>query len=181
MDGHDIRDVTQMSLRSQIGVVFQESFLFDETLRENIRLGKPEASDEEIEAAARARASTSSLRPCPRATERGLVNAAEVSQAGSASASRSPARWSAGPPYSSSTSRPPRWTLRRRRPSTDVAALAKERTVIFVTHRLTSLVADRILVLNAGRLVEDGAHEDLVALGGTYSELWRAQSSADWV
>ncbi len=53
IDGHDLRTVTQTSLRTQIGVVFQESYLFDMTLRENIRLGNPEASDGEIEAAAR--------------------------------------------------------------------------------------------------------------------------------
>jgi ABC-type protease/lipase transport system fused ATPase/permease subunit len=52
VDGRDIRDVTQLSLRTQIGVVFQQSFLFDTTLRENIRFGKPDASNEEIEAAA---------------------------------------------------------------------------------------------------------------------------------
>jgi ABC-type multidrug transport system fused ATPase/permease subunit len=57
--------------------------------------------------------------------------------------------------------------------------IARGRTVISVTHRLSTSVSDRILVLNAGRLVEEGSHLDLVALGGIYSELWRAQSQSE--
>jgi ABC-type multidrug transport system fused ATPase/permease subunit len=107
IDGHDIRQVTQISLRTQIGVVFQESFLFDVTLRENIRLGKPEASDEEVEAAA-----TTSLPRCRKGTTPAPEKGAAISRAANDSVSRWRARSSAGRRSSSSTSRRPRWTPR---------------------------------------------------------------------
>ena len=90
IDGHDLRDVTEHSLRSQLGVVPQESFLFSGTIRDNIAFGALEASDEDVREAARGgRARTSSSRGCLRATTRRPANAASTCPPASASWSRS--------------------------------------------------------------------------------------------
>lgn len=177
VDGHDIRHVTQISLRTQIGVVFQESFLFDVTLRENIRLGRPEASDEEIEAAARDAGIHDFITSLPRGYDTragegggGLSGGERQRVALARALVRRPAILILDEPTSALDAQAEAAFYRT------LQQLAKGRTVISVTHRLTSSVADRVLVLNAGRLVEDGSHQHLVALGGIYSELWRAQS-----
>jgi ATP-binding cassette subfamily B protein len=180
VDGHDVRDVTQVSLRTQIGVVFQQSFLFDTTLRENIRFGKPDASNEEIEAAARDAEIHDFITSLPdgydtRAGESGgsLSGGQRQRVALARALVRQPAILVLDEPASAldaQTEASIHRTLQR---------LAKGRTVVAVTHRLTTSVSDRILVLKAGRLVEEGHHVHLVALGGTYAELWRAQSQPD--
>jgi ATP-binding cassette, subfamily B, bacterial len=177
IDGHDIRQVTQISLRTQIGVVFQESFLFDVTLRENIRLGRPEASDEEVEAAARDAGIHDFIASLPegydtRAGEGGSdLSGGERQRVALARALvRRPAILILDEPTSALDAQAEadfHETMRE---------LAKGRTVIAVTHRLTASVADRILVLDDGGLVEDGSHEHLVARGGVYAELWNAQT-----
>src|SRR5262245_21135964 len=180
IDGHDLREVTQLSLRIQIGVVFQQSFLFDTTLRENIRLGKPDATDEDIEAAARDAGIHDfimSLRDGydTRAGERGesLSGGQRQRVALARALVRRPAILVLDEPASALDAQTEASIHRT------LQELANGRTVISVTHRLTTSLSDRILVLNGGRLVEEGRHRDLVALGGTYSELWRAQSQAE--
>jgi len=179
-DGHDVRHVTQVSFRTQIGVVFQQSFLFDATLRENIRFGKPEATDEEIEAAARDAEIHDFIMSLPdgynmRAGEGGasLSGGQRQRVALARALVRQPAILVLDEPASAldaQTGASIQRTLQQ---------VAKGRTVISVTHRLTPSVSDRILVFNAGRLVEEGNHHTLVAFGGIYSELWRAQSQSD--
>jgi len=177
IDGHDIRQVTQISLRTQIGVVFQESFLFDVTLRENIRLGKPEASDEEVEAAARDAGIHDFIASLPEGYD---------TRAGEGGSDLSGGERQRIALARALVRRPAILILDEPTSALDAQAeadfhetmheLAKGRTVIAVTHRLTASVADRILVLDDGRLVEDGSHEHLVARGGVYAELWNAQS-----
>ena len=176
IDGHDLRDVTQVSLRMQIGVVFQDSFLFDATLRENIRLGKPEASDEEIEAAARDAGIHDFIMSLPEGydTRAGAggssLSGGERQRVAIARALvREPAILVLDEPASALDAQTEAAISRT------LQELARGRTVISVTHRLTASVSDRILVFNAGRLVEEGRHADLLARGGAYSELWRAQ------
>jgi ABC-type branched-subunit amino acid transport system ATPase component len=91
IDGQDIADASQASLRSQIAIVQQEPILFHRSLAENIAYGRPGASQAEIEHAARLRARTISSFGCPRAIRRWSASAASSSRAASASASRSPA------------------------------------------------------------------------------------------
>jgi ATP-binding cassette subfamily B protein len=157
-------------------VLFQDSFLFDTTLRENIRFGKPNASDEEIEAAARDAEIHDFITSLPdgyetRAGEGGgsLSGGQRQRVALARALVRQPAILILDEPASALDAQTEASIHRT------LEQIARGRTVISVTHRLTTSVSDRILVLNAGRLVEEGSHLDLVALGGIYAELWRAQ------
>jgi ATP-binding cassette subfamily B protein len=176
VDGHDLRQVTQVSLRTQIGVVFQDNFLFDMTLLENIRLGKPDATDGEIVAAARDAGIHDFISSLPdgydtRAGEGGAnLSGGERQRVALARALvRQPSILvldEAASALDAQTEAAIQRTLQQ---------VAKGRTVISVTHRLTASASDRILVLSGGRLVEEGRHKELVARNGIYSELWDAQ------
>jgi ATP-binding cassette subfamily B protein len=176
IDGHDLRSVTQTSLRTQIGVVFQESYLFDMTLRENIRLGNPEASDGEIEAAARDAGIHEFIASLPRGYDTrigerggGLSGGERQRVALARALVRRPAilildeASSALDPHAAAAFHR---TLQK---------LSEGRTVISITHRLVASMAGRILVLSGGRLVEDGSHDQLIARSGVYSQLWQAE------
>ena len=119
VDGHDVRDLTVRSLRSAIGLVLDEPFLFSASVRDNIAYGRPDASDDDVRAAARAagRRGRSSTR-CPRASTARSASGATRSRAASGSASPSPARSSTTRPSSSSTTPPAPSTCRSRRRST---------------------------------------------------------------
>jgi ATP-binding cassette subfamily B protein len=177
IDGHGLRDVTQESLRSQIGVVFQENFLFNTTIRENIRMANPQATDREVEAAAAAAEIHDFINSLPQgydtpAGERGgRFSGGQRQRIAIARAIlRNPAilildeATSALDPASEAAINA---TLTR---------LARGRTVISITHSLSSiLTADRIFVLNHGRLVESGRHEELLAFDGVYRHMWWKQ------
>ena len=180
VDGHDLRAVRLVSLRTQIGVVFQENFLFDTTLRENIRFGRPDASDEEIETAARDAGIHDFIMSLPRgydtaAGERGssLSGGQRQRVALARALVRRPAILildEAASALDAQTEAAIQRTLRQ---------LSKGRTTISVTHRLTPSTADRILVFDRGRLVEDGTHVELVGRGGVYAELWRTRNESE--
>jgi ATP-binding cassette subfamily B protein len=177
IDGHDLRDVAQESLRSQIGVVFQENFLFNTTIRENIRMANPQATDREVEAAAAAAEIHDFINSLPQgydtpAGERGSRFSGGQRQriAIARAILRNPAilildeATSALDPASEAAI------------NATLARLARGRTVISITHRLNSiLTADRIFVLNHGRLVESGRHEELLAFDGVYRHMWWKQ------
>src|SRR5262245_4289276 len=177
VDGHDLRDVTQESLRSQIAAVFQENVLFNTTVRENIRMADPRATDREVEAAAAAAEIHDFIISLPQgydtpAGERGgRFSGGQRQRIAIARAIlRNPAilildeATSALDPASESAI------------NATIARLARGRTVISITHRLSSvLTADRIFVLNHGRLVESGRHEELLAFDGVYRQMWRKQ------
>ena len=178
IDGHDLRTVTHASLRSQFGVVFQESFLFNTTVRENIRMGRPGAGDEEVEAAARAAEIHEFVLAQPDGYdtvvgERGgwLSGGQRQRLAIARAILRDPAILvldEATSALDPGTEAAINATLRR---------VSEGRTSITVTHRLAvATSADRIFVLDNGRLVESGSHEELVASPGPYSDLWRRQS-----
>jgi len=175
VDGVDVRQVTQASLRAQIGVVLQESFLLDTSFRENIRLGKLDATDEEIVSAARNAEIHDSIMALPdgydsRVGERGTnLSVGQRQRVALARALiRQPAILILDEPASAvdpQTETAINATLRR---------LSKGRTVLSITHRLAAAThADRILVLKDGHLVEQGTHERLLQLGSVYSRLWQ--------
>jgi len=177
-DGTDLREATVASLRGHMGVVFQNNHLFDVSLRENIRMGRPSAGDGDVEEAARqaeihdwisslpqgydspAGESGSRLSGGQRqrvAIARALVRRPSVLLLDEATSALDPAAES-----------DINATLRR---------LAVGRTTVSVTHRLSSVQdADCIHVMEAGRLAESGTHRQLLAAGGAYAKLWRRQS-----
>jgi ATP-binding cassette subfamily B protein len=176
-DGHDVRAASQDSLRLQLGIVFQESVLFNTTIRENIRIGKHAATDAEIEAAARAAEMHDLIMAMPDGYDTpvgergGRLSGGQRQRVAIARALlRDPrvlvldeATSALDPATEASINR----TLER---------AAKGRTVVSVTHRLAAIVnADRIFVMDRGHLVEQGRHEELLALGGIYSNLWEKQ------
>jgi len=178
IDGRPLRTIRVASFRSQIGVVFQESFLFNTTLRENIRLGRMEATDAEVEEAARAAEIHDFIRGLPEgydtlAGERG--GALSGGQRQRVALARALVRNPAILVLDEATS--------ALDPGTEAAIQATlqrvtlGRTLILLTHRLNQAPAcDRVLVFDQGHLVEQGAHSSLLAAGGLYARLWRKQS-----
>ena len=171
VDGADLRSIQQRSWRAQLGVVFQENFLFGSSVRENIRLGAPDASDAMVEQAARAAEIHDALVRLPRGYDtpmgdRGLgFSGGERQRIALARALvRDPAILlldEAGSALDPQTDAAIAATLRK---------IAGRRTVISVTHRLDSIAnADLIVVMRRGRLVETGTHDALVAAAGAYA------------
>ena len=176
-DGHAVRAASQDSLRGQLGIVFQESILFNTTIRENIRVGKPNATDAEIESAARA-AEMHEL----------ILN---MAQGYDTQVGERGGRLSGGQRQRIAIARallrdPRVLVLDEATSALDAATeaslnktlerVARGRTVVSVTHRLAAIVnMDRIFVMDQGRLVEQGRHDELLALSGVYSKLWEKQ------
>jgi ATP-binding cassette subfamily B protein len=160
-----------------MGVVFQDSFLFDATVRENIRFGNPEATDAAIEAAARDAGIHEVVTALPDGYDTWIgrggasLSGGERQRVAIARALvREPAILVLDEPASALDAQTEAAIART------LQQLAKGRTVIAVTHRLAASVTNRIVVLSAGRLAEEGTHPDLLARGGIYAELWRAQN-----
>jgi ATP-binding cassette, subfamily B, bacterial len=178
IDGIDLRDATLDSLRSQTGVVFQDNFLFNLTIRENIRLGRPLATDAEIEAAAKSAEIHDFILTLPdgydtQAGERGSRFSGGQRQrlAIARAVLRDPAFLILDEATSSLD------------PATEsalnatFARIAAGRTLISVTHRLSSVTqADWIFVMHHGQIAEQGRHDHLLAAGGLYNNMWRRQS-----
>jgi ABC-type multidrug transport system fused ATPase/permease subunit len=179
VDGHDLRDVTLASLRGQIGTVLQDPFLFSGTVRENIKYGRPEASDEEMFAAARAVNVHQFITDLPDGYD------TQVEERGS--------RLSVGQRQLVSFARalltePRILILDEATSSVDAAtelviqraleSLLRERTAFVIAHRLSTVLgATRILVIDGGRIVEQGRHEELLQRGGLYARLYAMQFS----
>jgi ATP-binding cassette, subfamily B, bacterial len=178
LDGHDLREATQDSLRAQLGIVFQESVLFNATIRENIRVGRPDASDADVEQAARAAEIHDVILAQPHGYDTvvgergGLLSGGQRQRIAIARAIvRDPAvlvldeATSALDPATETAI------------NATLARLGAGRTTITVTHRLaSSKSADRIFVLEQGALTESGTHEELLAADGRYAELWSRQT-----
>ena len=183
LDGHDISKVTQDSLRAQIGVVTQDTSLLHRSIRENIAYGRPDATDAEIAAASEKAAAMGFIDDLEDAKGRRGFDA-HVGERG--------VKLSGGQRQRIAIARiflkdAPVLILDEATSALDseVEAVIQDKlfdlmegkTVIAIAHRLSTIAAmDRLIVLDQGRIVEQGTHNDLVAAGGLYSELWARQS-----
>jgi len=181
IDGQDIRDVTQVSLRAAIGVVPQDTVLFNDTILYNIRYGRPDATDDEVRTAARMAQIDGFIRALPEgyATmvgERGLKLSGGEKQR--VAIARTILK---GPPIlllDEATSALDSHTEKEIQDALD--QVARNRTTVVIAHRLSTIVnAGNILVLDGGRLVEQGTHGELLAKGGLYASLWNRQRQAE--
>lgn len=180
IDGQDIRDVTQASLRAAIGIVPQDTVLFNDTVRYNIGYGRPAASAAEIEQAARLAHIHDFITALPdgydtMVGERGLKLSGGEKQR--VAIARSILKDPAIMLFDEATSALDTHTEREiQRNLRDVSA---NRTTLVIAHRLSTVVdADEIIVLEAGEIVERGSHSDLLARDGAYATLWRRQQEA---
>ncbi len=181
IDGQDIRDVTQVSLRSAIGMVPQDTVLFNDTIRYNIRYGRWEASDAEVEEAARLAQIDGFIRIAPKGYEtevgeRGLKLSGGEKQR--VAIARTILK---GPPIlllDEATSALDSHTEKDIQDALD--RVAKNRTTLVIAHRLSTIVAaDEILVLDRGVIVERGTHPQLLCRGGLYASMWSLQREAE--
>ncbi len=181
IDGQDIRDVAQASVRAAIGMVPQDTVLFNDTIRYNIRYGRWEASDEEVEEAARLAQIDSFIRLSPKGYE------TEVGERG--------LKLSGGEKQRVAIARtilkaPPILVLDEATSALDshtekeiqdaLERVSKNRTTLVIAHRLSTIVgADEIIVLDHGVIAERGTHYELLAKGGLYASMWNRQREAE--
>ena len=181
IDGQDIRDVTQSSLRSAIGMVPQDTVLFNDTIRYNIRYGRWEASDAEVEQAARLAQIDDFIRMSPKGYEtevgeRGLKLSGGEKQRVAIARTILKA-----PPIlllDEATSALDSHTEREIQDALD--RVSENRTTLVIAHRLSTIVgADEIIVLDQGVIVERGTHQALLAKDGLYASMWSRQREAE--
>ncbi|MBT2584060.1 ABC transporter ATP-binding protein [Planococcus sp. ISL-109] len=178
MDGHDVKDVTIHSLRDQIGLVLQDSILFSESVKENILMGKPDATDEQVIAAAKAANAHEFIENLPEGYD------TKVGERG--------VKLSGGQKQRIAISRvflkdPAILILDEATSALDLESealiqdslerLAHDRTTLMVAHRLSTIThADQILVIDNGQLAEQGTHEELLRKRGVYYKLFQVQN-----
>jgi ATP-binding cassette subfamily B protein len=177
-DGQDVRDVTQESLRSVLGLVPQDVVLFNDTIRFNIAYGRPDAMQAELEEAARRAHLLDFIEHLPEGWEtpvgeRGLkISGGEKQRIGIARVILKNPKILILDEATSSLD-----TRTEREVQTALDDAARGRTTVVVAHRLSTIAgADQIIVLRDGRIVERGRHSDLIARDGEYAELWRRQA-----
>ena len=181
IDGQDIRTVTQDSLRSAIGVVPQDTVLFNDTLYRNLAYGRPEATEEEVYRAARMAHLEDFIHSLPEGYE------TKVGERG--------LKLSGGEKQRVAIARvilknPPLLILDEATSSLDslseqailgaLKEVSQQRTTLVIAHRLSTIRdANTILVMDGGRIVESGSHNDLLARGGHYAQLWEQQHRSE--
>jgi len=177
IDGVDIRDVTIESLRRQIGIVTQETFLFSASLRDNIRYGKPEATDQEIIEAAKAAHIHDFIMTLPNGYdtligERGVgLSGGQKQRVAIARALLMDARILLLDESTSSVDVETEMQIQQA-----FSRLLKDRTAFIIAQRLSTVRdADRVIVLDNGTIVEEGTHEELLQLGGIYTAIYNLQ------
>jgi len=181
IDGQDVRDVTQDSLRAAIGIVPQDTVLFNDTIEYNIRYGRVDATDAEVREAARMAQIDGFIKQLPQGYksmvgERGLKLSGGEKQR--VAIARTILK---GPPIlilDEATSALDSFTEKEIQSALD--SVAKGRTTLVIAHRLSTVVgADTILVLDKGRIVERGTHASLLEARGLYAALWMRQQEAE--
>jgi ATP-binding cassette subfamily B protein len=181
LDGHDLRDLTLDSLRRNIGVVFQEAMLFNRTIRDNLLVGRPDASQEDLERACRMAEAHDFISRKPQGYDT-LIGERGVMLSGGQRQRLAIAR--------ALLKDPPVLILDEATSALDAAtearvqralrALMQDRTTFIIAHRLSTVRdADEILVFDQGRVAERGSFEELVREGGLFAELVRTQLTGD--
>ncbi len=177
IDGRDVRDVKRLSLRSQMGVVLQDSFLFSGTVMDNIRYGRLEATDAEVEAAARAAHAHDFISRLSEGYQTklgergGTLSQGQRQLIGIARAILADPRILILDEATSSVD-----TRTEALIQSALKMLLRGRTSFVIAHRLSTIRgADQVLVMQQGRIVERGTHESLLAQGGVYADLYRRQ------
>jgi len=181
VNGIDIRDLRQGSLRGAIGIVPQDTVLFNDTIRYNIRYGRPEASDEEVFAAARSAQIHDFIESLPdgyetKVGERGLkLSGGEKQRVAIARALlKNPRILIFDEATSALDSRSERAI------QAELDRISFGRTTLMIAHRLSTIMdADQILVMDAGRVVERGTHRELLEAAGLYAQMWALQQQEE--
>jgi ATP-binding cassette subfamily B protein len=177
IDGVDIKRVTRESLRRHMAVVFQENMLFNMSIRENIRLGKEGATDEEVEQAARKAEIHRYIMSLPQKYETSVGERGDTLSGGQRqriAIARAIVRDPSVLLLDEATSALDQTT--EAAINRTLMKLARGRTMIFSTHRLTSVVdMDEIIVISGGQAIERGSHAELLAMNGVYRKLWDDQ------
>jgi ATP-binding cassette subfamily B protein len=175
-DGHDLRGLDLPAFRSHLGYVPQEAFLFSGSVRDNIAYGRPSATDEEVEAAARAVGAHDVVATLPGGYLTDLAERGSSLSSGQRQLIALARAQLADPALMLLDEATSNLDLATEsRVNAAMAAVAHGRTTIVIAHRLqTARVADRIAMMEAGRVVEVGSHDELVARGGSYAQMWRA-------
>ncbi len=177
IDGHDVRDYTQSSVRAAIGIVPQDTVLFNDSLEFNLRYGFPAATDEQLNAAIRAARLDQFIAKLPQGLqtpvgERGLkLSGGEKQRVAIARALlKNPAILVFDEATSALDSESEKAI------QAEIRTISTDRTTLIIAHRLSTIVdADCILVMDAGRIVERGTHTELLAVQGLYARLWAIQ------
>ena len=177
VDGHDIRDIKLMSLRHNIGVVFQEALLFNRSIEENLRIGKPDATAEEVAGALRRAQASEFIARAPEGVESNVGERGRQLSGGERQRIAIARALLKDPPIlilDEATSALDAATEAKVKAALD--EVMKGRTTFVIAHRLATVRnADRIFVFHEGRIVEQGTFDELVAQGGRFAALARAQ------
>ena len=181
LDGQDIRRVTQLSVRRAIGIVPQDTVLFNDTVRYNIAYGRPEATPDDVEQAAKAAHIHDFIAATPKGYDT-MVGERGLKLSGGEKQRLAIARTLLkNPPiliFDEATSALD--SANERAIQAELQSAAQNKTTLVIAHRLSTVVdAHEILVLDAGRIVERGAHSELLALNGRYAQMWALQQSSE--
>jgi len=180
IDGQDIREITQESLRAAIGIVPQDTVLFNDSIYYNIAYGKPQATQEEVIAAAKAAHIHDFIQSLPQGYDTGVGERGLKLSGGEKQRVAIARTLLKNPPilvFDEATSALD--TRTEKVIQAELAEIARDRTTLVIAHRLSTIVdADEILVLDHGRVVERGTHAELLEQRGRYAALWAMQQQA---
>ncbi|HJN56016.1 MAG TPA: ATP-binding cassette domain-containing protein, partial [Candidatus Poseidoniales archaeon] len=175
---HDIRELTFESLRRSIALVAQRVTLFPTNIRENIRYGRPEATDEEVREAAEIAEATEFIERLPEGWDTEIGEGGQRLSGGQAQRLAIARAVLKDAPIlildeaTSSVDNETEAALQR-----SLSRISKQRTTMIIAHRLSTIVhADKVVVMEQGRISEEGTHSSLLEEGGVYRELWAVQS-----